>query len=156
MRSIDLARTFRTISLVEGQPYILLQRKGWPQPRWEAIPQLPDSPLISPFHLAKAYVQLTAPCAVDGGPLLLSAGPPLLGPHGELHRAHYQALAKPLPHTPRGVNGTLHAGPGGKHVQRTGPRLGDSLRAREMGQRIGLLRTLFTTRSTYGGTPGVP
>ena len=61
-RSIDLARMFRKISFVDQRPFVWLQRKGWPSPRWEEIICLPTSPSISPWHLLQHYVALTCVC----------------------------------------------------------------------------------------------
>ena len=40
MRSVDLARTFRCISIQDGKHWILLQRKGAVKPQWEEVMQL--------------------------------------------------------------------------------------------------------------------
>ena len=36
-RSIDLARLFRKVTMVDGRPFVWIQRKGWTQPRWEEV-----------------------------------------------------------------------------------------------------------------------
>eukprot|EP00667_Euglena_gracilis_P019976 EG_transcript_21508 len=59
-RGVDLARTQRKISFVGEKIFILLQRKGWQFSRWEEVLILPHTPLISPWHLLKEYVERTA------------------------------------------------------------------------------------------------
>ena len=75
-RGIDLARTVRTVSSVGVRPVVLLQRKGWTHPRWEGLLILDSCPMLSPWHLMRAYVQRTEPMGRPGGPLLLSLNPP--------------------------------------------------------------------------------
>jgi hypothetical protein len=48
-RGIDLARTQRSLSMVDGKFFILVQRKGWRCPRWEQIMQDSDNPALSQF-----------------------------------------------------------------------------------------------------------
>ena len=48
-RSIDLARIYRSSCLVDGQPFVLIQRKGWSTPRRESVLQLPGFPDICPW-----------------------------------------------------------------------------------------------------------
>ena len=36
-RNIDLAQMYRTISTVNGKPFVLIQRKGWKKSQWEAL-----------------------------------------------------------------------------------------------------------------------
>ena len=55
---------------------MLLQRKGWTHPRWEEILVLDSCPLLSPWHLIRAYVQRTLALGSPGGPLLLALKPP--------------------------------------------------------------------------------
>ena len=55
-RGIDLARTVRTVSFVGARPFVLLQRKGWTKPRWEELLVLDSCPILSPWHLMRAYV----------------------------------------------------------------------------------------------------
>ena len=45
-RNIDLSRMYRTISFVDERPFILIQRKGWTKPQWEAMAQVPHHPNI--------------------------------------------------------------------------------------------------------------
>ena len=47
-RSVDLSRLLRSVSVVDGYPFVLVQRKGSPVPKWEEIIQLPSSPSICP------------------------------------------------------------------------------------------------------------
>ena len=83
-RSIDLARTFRTVSTMGPHGYILCQRKGWSHPRWEEVIRLPLK-FLSPWDLLLRYVQLTSSFETPGGPLLLSHNPPK-PPLGQYHR----------------------------------------------------------------------
>ena len=76
MRSIDCARIKRTVSFLDGRPFILIQRKGWTTHRWEEVISLPDHPSISPWHLLKKYVQLTNDVGTQGGSLFLGLQPP--------------------------------------------------------------------------------
>ena len=70
-RGINLSRTLRTLSVVDGVPLILLRRKGWPHPKWEQLLKYDEIPCLSPFHVMQAYVQKTSFVA-PGGPLLWS------------------------------------------------------------------------------------
>jgi len=36
-RNVDLARMYRTVSLVGGKPFVLIQRNGWTKPKWESM-----------------------------------------------------------------------------------------------------------------------
>ena len=36
-RSIDLARLYRKVSFVNRRPFVVIDRKGWPDPRWEEV-----------------------------------------------------------------------------------------------------------------------
>jgi hypothetical protein len=69
-RSVDLQRTWRTVSKVGDNVFILMQRKGWGAPRWELVPQLATRG-ISPLHLIEHYVALT-PAVAAGKQLLYS------------------------------------------------------------------------------------
>ena len=55
-RSVDLARMHRIFSMVDGQPFILFQRKGWKTSQWEAMLSIPDQKAICPWQLLKHYV----------------------------------------------------------------------------------------------------
>ena len=61
-RSIDLQRTYRTLSFYDEKLWILIQRKGAHRPSWEEMMSLPE-PLISPKDLLLHYVTLTCSCA---------------------------------------------------------------------------------------------
>ena len=76
-RGVDLQRTLRSISFAQGSPFILVKRKGWKNYKWEQVISLPQHESISPFHLLKKYVALTASHGHPGGPLLLSLKPPM-------------------------------------------------------------------------------
>ena len=78
-RSIDLARTWRCQSQVGNILYILTQRKNQKRPQWEAVVRVDNSPSVSPCHLLKSYVQLTA-LVVPAGSLLLRQLHPLPAP----------------------------------------------------------------------------
>ena len=75
-RGVDLARTLRKISFVGDKAYIMVKRKGWQTYKWEQVISLPQAPAVSPFHLLKQYVALTAQHGTPGGPLLLSLSAP--------------------------------------------------------------------------------
>jgi hypothetical protein len=75
-RGIDLARSQRTLSVLQNKAFILVQRKGWAFPKCEQIIHLPQTPQISPWHLLQKYVQLTEKYGTPGGPLLLALHPP--------------------------------------------------------------------------------
>ena len=71
-RSVDLSRVLRTTSMVGDSPFLMIQRKGWRQHKWEKILSLPSLPHISPWHLIVQYVNKTQFMAKPGTPLLLS------------------------------------------------------------------------------------
>ena len=75
-RSVDLARTVRTLSLFDGTPFVQVQRKCWTSHKWERVLRLPSLPHISPWHLMQKYVQLTAHLVPPGTPLLRSTSRP--------------------------------------------------------------------------------
>ena len=58
-RNVDLERMYRTFSMVDGKPFILMQRKGWKSAQWEAMVVVPSMPQICPWTLLKTYVGLT-------------------------------------------------------------------------------------------------
>ena len=74
-RGIDLARLQRTISLVGNRPFVMVQRKGWAQPKWEEIISLPRLENISPWHLLQAYVARTSEMGTPG--VFFSTYPPI-------------------------------------------------------------------------------
>ena len=59
-RSIDLARVLRKTSVVDGVPFLLIQRKGWSQHKWGKILNLLHLTHVSPWHLIVQYVRATA------------------------------------------------------------------------------------------------
>ena len=46
--------------MVDGQPFVLWQRKGWPMARWEQVMEIKGCAHLCPWHLFKLYVALTA------------------------------------------------------------------------------------------------
>ena len=54
--------------MVDGQPFILIQRKGWERAQWEAMMTIPDQRNICPWQLLQQYVALTS-SQVPLGPL---------------------------------------------------------------------------------------
>ena len=77
-RSIDLERTYRTISKIGSQMFILLQRKGVKHPQWEALMEMPQCPRICPKQLLLRYVALTHHQVSPGSPLFISLKPPFI------------------------------------------------------------------------------
>ena len=75
-RSVDLSRVLRTTSVVDGIPFLLVQRKGWRQHKWEKILSLPHLPHVSPWHLIVQYVQATSHLVPEGSPLVLALHKP--------------------------------------------------------------------------------
>ena len=75
-RSVDLSRVLRSVSLVGGQPFIKIRRKGHNSFRWERMVHIPDFPDLSPWSLMVRYVAMTASQGTPGGPLLLSLSRP--------------------------------------------------------------------------------
>ena len=75
-RSIDLARTFRALSLFQGALWLLLRRKGEQQLRWERILKWPGQPALCPETLLLKYVELTHNKVPAGSPLLVTLGAP--------------------------------------------------------------------------------
>jgi hypothetical protein len=71
-RGVDLARTQRTLSVVQDKVFLLVQRKGWKVPKWEQLLKFDEIPSLSPFYVMSAYMQKTAHSAPPGGPLLWS------------------------------------------------------------------------------------
>ena len=68
-RNIDLHRTYRTVSLVNGKPFISVQRKNWSQPQLEEVVRLPSTPTLCPWTLLQHYVALTRSSCVSGSHL---------------------------------------------------------------------------------------
>ena len=87
-RSIDLARTWRCQSHVGNVLYVLTQRKNQKRPQWEAVVNVPNSPSVSPAHLLKRYVAMTAHLVPAGSLLLRQLVPPLF-PFGSKYFGEY-------------------------------------------------------------------
>ena len=62
--------------MVDGVPFLLIQRKGWSQHKWEKILTLPHLTHVSPWHLIVQYVRATAHMVPAGSPLLISLNRP--------------------------------------------------------------------------------
>ena len=75
-RSVDLARTLRTASVVGRKHFVLVMRKGKRTYQWERIVSLPRYPAISPWHLLRHYVKITAKHCREGTQLMRSLNPP--------------------------------------------------------------------------------
>ena len=58
-RNVDLARCFRTVSVIDNRAYVLVQRKNWTQPQFEEVVQLPSCAHMCPWFLLRRYVFLT-------------------------------------------------------------------------------------------------
>ena len=74
-RSVDLARTYRQVSMVGDVPFVWVQRKGWRSPRWEEVVCVPGLPDLCPWILLKRYTAATADVPA-GSPLLRGLRPP--------------------------------------------------------------------------------
>ena len=77
-RSIDLERMYRTISMLNGQPYVLVRRKGWLRAKWEAVVTLPGQKNLCPWSLLQKYVALTSKNATPGTNVFRSSVHPFL------------------------------------------------------------------------------
>ena len=75
-RSIDLARTWRCMSQVGEQAFVLTQRKNQNRPQWEAVIKLKEPVALSPLALLMQYVRLTASFVPAGSFLLRQLKPP--------------------------------------------------------------------------------
>ena len=114
-RNIDLERSWRCLSQSGAKKFILTQRKGQKTPSWEQLIEVANTDL-SPWHLAKRYVELTAGCVAEGGPLLLSLVPPFkpltANTIGSLTRKLLADLGVPTkiwgPHSTRGAGVQLY------------------------------------------------
>ena len=58
--------------MVGQKPFILIQRKGWLRPQWEAMVQVPEIPQICPWTLLKRYVAMTRFFVQEGSPVFVS------------------------------------------------------------------------------------
>ena len=78
-RSIDIARTFRSLSSQDSRFYIVVQLKVAPQPTWEQVIELNDATSelrsICPLTLLLHYVRMTAHIP-PGSKLIRSLNPP--------------------------------------------------------------------------------
>ena len=108
-RSVDLERLYRKVSVVSGEPYVWVRRKGWMSPRWEKVVSIPGEEELSPWHLLMRYVSLTKEWAQPGSQVLRSH----VSPHAPLTADTIGKLTKKLlaragvpsvwaPHTTRG------------------------------------------------------
>ena len=114
-RNIDLARMYRSFSSVDGKPFILIQRKGWRIPQWEAMVVIESCPAICPWTLLKRYVQLTSQDAAAGSLVFRALTPPYTplcaNSIGSLTRKGLQQLGLDIsvwkPHSTRGAGVTM-------------------------------------------------
>ena len=69
---------YRTVSKFGQKPFVLVQRKGWLMPKWEAVVTIPSCPEICPWTLLQKYVQLTAKAhgVPSGSPVFRALTPP--------------------------------------------------------------------------------
>ena len=74
--NVYLERMHRTFSLVDGQPFVLMQRKGWKFAQRESIMTMPDNSHMCPWALLKRYVALTAHQCPRGSYVFRSSNPP--------------------------------------------------------------------------------
>ena len=74
-RSVDLAQTWRSCSYAGTEMFVTVQRKGASKPAWEPLIE-GGEPGLSPAHLIRAYVALTAAHCPPGSPLLRSLKAP--------------------------------------------------------------------------------
>jgi hypothetical protein len=63
MRSVDLARCFRSCSLQGNRLWILIQRKGAKEAKWEEVMRAPPPQGVKPFSLAAAICEVDFLCA---------------------------------------------------------------------------------------------
>ena len=73
---MDLQRTFRVLSEVDGVSFGAVQRKIKKVPELEQVMALPEHPDICPITLFILYVKLTAHQAASGTEVLISLIPP--------------------------------------------------------------------------------
>ena len=62
--------------MVDDKPFILIQRKGWVKPQWEAMVTVPKCPQICPWTLLQKYVALTSKHVPPGSPVFRCLKPP--------------------------------------------------------------------------------
>ena len=75
-RNVDLERMFRTVSMVDNKPFVLIQRKGQKKPQWEAVLTLPEHKNLCPWTLLKRYVELTSKHMLPGSSVFRSLESP--------------------------------------------------------------------------------
>ena len=102
LRSVDLSRLLRTVSVVHGTPYMLVQRKGWKVHKWEQSISLPSVPAISPGHLIQKYVDLTSNY-VSPGPLVNQPQKAIFSPYIEHGGQFDKKIVGQVWYTPRGM-----------------------------------------------------
>ena len=113
-KSIDLCRTYRTMSMVDDKPFVLVRRKGKKAPTWEGVISMPKNPEISPWHLVCRYVEMTAQCPAASA-LLRSVKHPFAplsaNTIGSITKKLMKALELPdhwRPHSTRGAGVMLY------------------------------------------------
>jgi hypothetical protein len=115
-RNVDLERMFRTVSMVDDQPFILIQRKGQKKPQWEAVLTLPEHKHLCPWTLLQRYVALTSTFLLPGSSVFRSLHPPFTALKANtLGSLTKQALTKLgvntcvwKPHATRGAGVTMY------------------------------------------------
>ena len=115
-RSIDLARTVRTLSFCNGKCYVLTKRKNAKNYSWETVidNHLPKG--VNPRQLLTSYVEKTAHYGKKGGPLLLGLVKPYVplssNTIGSLTRGILHKHGIPIqefgPHSTRGAGVAMY------------------------------------------------
>jgi hypothetical protein len=77
-RSVDLSRLWRKVAFLGEQPYIWVQRKGWPAAKWEPVPRLPTLGPLCPWTALHNYVSATASLCPVGSEVFRALQPPFL------------------------------------------------------------------------------
>jgi len=115
-RSVDLSRMLRTVSLFQGKPWVLVQRKGWTAHKWEKVICVPGYPDICPWTLLQKYVEATKLQGKSGGPVFLSLQAPWkplsANALGSITKREMKRLGLPTdvwqPHSTRGAGVLLY------------------------------------------------